>query len=162
MAGNRFSGPLPPDWGQQEFVFEGFDVNGTQALAVVMLHGNQVGRVAKTHCVYLQMPAPLTRPSRCLPVACPAAMARPPTHAACHQPLAPAALQLSGTLPPAWAASGSFTVLRTLSLDGNNFSGGLPDQWANLQAIETLTASSTGLGGPLPAWGPGPQMLTTM
>jgi len=77
-------------------------------------------------------------------------------------PPTPAHLQLTGTLPAAWAASGSFTVLRTLSLDSNSFTGGLPNQWADLQALETLTASSAALSGPAPAWGAGPQTLTML
>ena len=70
--------------------------------------------------------------------------------------------QLTGTLPGAWAANGSFTVLRTLSLGNNNFSGGLPDSWAGFPALESLSAGNAGLSGPLPLWGPGPEPLATL
>lgn len=74
----------------------------------------------------------------------------------------PPLLQLMGTLPEAWAAYGSFTVLTTLTLHSNKFSGGLPDAWRALPALETLNISDAGLGGPLPAWGPDPAKLIWM
>lgn len=84
----------------------------------------------------------------------------PPT--ACPLPPLPPTPQLSGTLPAAWAAEGSFTVLHTLTLNDNRFTGGLPDEWSAFLKLESLNASAAGLGGPLPEWGPGPATLKSL
>lgn len=53
-------------------------------------------------------------------------------------------------------------MLRRLTLNGNRLSGGLPDAWRALPAIEALNVSDNRLGGQLPAWGPEPATLQSM
>ncbi|PRW21099.1 serine threonine- kinase [Chlorella sorokiniana] len=76
--------------------------------------------------------------------------------------------QLTGGLPPGFAANGSFTKLRVLSFAGNTGLGGtLPPEFGDaataLPSLQTLDVSSCGLTGALPAqWGPGLQSLQSI
>lgn len=76
--------------------------------------------------------------------------------------------QLTGGLPPGFAANGSFTKLRVLSFAGNTGLGGtLPPEFGDaataLPLLQTLDVSSCGLTGTLPTqWGAGLQSLQSM
>jgi hypothetical protein len=75
--------------------------------------------------------------------------------------------RLTGSLPPEWAAPGSFTVLKQLTLSDNpGLVGSLPPAWGAhpeaLPALEDLNVSNTGLSGPLPPWGPHPRRLRAL
>lgn len=64
----------------------------------------------------------------------------------------------AGTLPPDWAASGSFPMLNRLDLFSNNFTGSIPPSWGSpdaFPALETLYLYfNPNLTGSLPAsWG---------
>lgn len=132
----------------------GQETNATQALAVLRLNGNQV---SAAWCELSGAADPVLRTPRAGP-ATQLLAARP------HLPVppAPAHAQLTGTLPVEWAAPDSFSALRSLTLDGNRLSGGLPDAWRALPAITDLNLSGSGLGGQLPAWGPDPATLQSM
>ncbi|KAL4419177.1 hypothetical protein ABPG77_004900 [Micractinium sp. CCAP 211/92] len=65
---------------------------------------------------------------------------------------------LAGTLPPDWAASGSFPMLNRLDLFSNSFTGSIPPSWGSPDAfpmLETLYLYfNPNLTGSLPAsWG---------
>ena len=63
-------------------------------------------------------------------------------------------LQLQGEIPDEWGESGSFPILRNLSLSFNPLSGDLPEAWgsdgSSLQNLTHLNISNCGLNSTLP------------
>ena len=59
--------------------------------------------------------------------------------------------ELSGPLPPQWAA---LPNLRFLFLNGNDLSGSLPPEWGGMGSFEQLVLDGNGLSGAIPSeWG---------
>ena len=63
-------------------------------------------------------------------------------------------LKLQGEIPDEWGESGSFPILRNLSLSFNPLSGDLPEAWgsdgSSLQNLTHLNISNCGLNNTLP------------
>lgn len=73
---------------------------------------------------------------------------------------------LTGALPAEWGTNYSFTVLKTLTLGGNNFSTTLPPEWGTPDGwavLQSLNLSRAGVEGTLPeAWAGGFPALKTL
>ena len=60
-------------------------------------------------------------------------------------------LGISGSLPPQFGI-GLFTVnLRSIGLADNNFTGGIPASWGNIQRLDSLNLANNNLSGSLPS-----------
>ena len=63
-------------------------------------------------------------------------------------------LRLQGEIPDEWGESGSFPILKNLSLSFNPLSGDLPEAWgsdgSSLQNLTHLNISNCGLNSTLP------------
>lgn len=60
-------------------------------------------------------------------------------------------LGISGSLPPQFG-TGLFAVnLRSIGLADNNFTGGIPSSWGNIQRLDSLNLANNNLSGEVPA-----------
>ncbi|KAI7843216.1 hypothetical protein COHA_003196 [Chlorella ohadii] len=126
LQNNRFTGPLPPDWGTQVFLVDG-TVNSTQALEKLYLHGNQ------------------------LTGSLPPQWGDPGAFTVLSQ-LTLNDNPLKASPPVEWGASpGSLPALRSLNLTNCSLAGSLPAWSAGLQSLESLYLAYNNLTGDVPA-----------